>query len=179
MFVRIKKINGQKYGYLVKNTWTEKGPRQKVSKYLGKIAILENSESSKTATTEKEFEKYIGKTLTEHLAETTAKKIIIDLIKAELSRNGFKQKNEMFFLDKIEISIENKKVTIQKTPAVVKLNDGYLCELTLNNLIEFRPKEDKTDDELGYALAKAFSDAGIRVPKQVFIAVFEKMMMKN
>ena len=36
-FVRVKKISGSEYAYLVENTWTERGTRQRVGKYLGRI----------------------------------------------------------------------------------------------------------------------------------------------
>ncbi len=43
-FIRTKKIDGKEYAYLVENKWYKrkvkgrgKGPRQKVTKYLGRV----------------------------------------------------------------------------------------------------------------------------------------------
>ena len=44
-FVRVKRINGGTYAYLVENSWTRKGTRQKVSRYLGKVHAVEKSGS--------------------------------------------------------------------------------------------------------------------------------------
>ena len=41
MFIRLKKLKGKDYAYLVKNTWTKNGPRQKSKKYLGRCIILQ------------------------------------------------------------------------------------------------------------------------------------------
>ena len=37
MYIRIKRIKGRDYGYLVQTHWQTKGPRQKVIAYLGKL----------------------------------------------------------------------------------------------------------------------------------------------
>ena len=36
-YIRTKKINNNKYAYLVENKNTPKGPRQKVIQYLGRV----------------------------------------------------------------------------------------------------------------------------------------------
>ena len=48
VFIRLKNINGKQYAYLVENKWYKrkfksksKGPRQKVSKYLGRVYNFE------------------------------------------------------------------------------------------------------------------------------------------
>ena len=45
MFIRIKKIKGKEYAYLVKNTWKKrkKSSRQTSSSYLGKVIKLKKT----------------------------------------------------------------------------------------------------------------------------------------
>jgi hypothetical protein len=40
-FVREKRIKGKIYAYLVDSSWTPKGPRQKVVKYLGPVVSVD------------------------------------------------------------------------------------------------------------------------------------------
>ena len=53
------------------------------------------------------------------------------------------------------------------------INDGYLCSLTLKNLLEFGPEGDEQQD--GYRFARAFVEAGIKVPQGIFVALFGKL----
>ena len=41
VYIRIKRINKFKYAYLVESFQTDKGSRQKVKKYLGRVYGLE------------------------------------------------------------------------------------------------------------------------------------------
>ena len=57
-YIRIKKIQKQEYAYLVESINTEKGPRQKVKQYLGKIYhyhLLEYSPKNINGNTKREF----------------------------------------------------------------------------------------------------------------------------
>lgn len=40
MFVRVKKVNGKEYAYLVENIWKEGKTRQRVKKYLGPVVRM-------------------------------------------------------------------------------------------------------------------------------------------
>ena len=53
------------------------------------------------------------------------------------------------------------------------INDGFMCNLTLKNLLEFKAEGDEQND--GYRLARAFVEAGIKVPQDVFVSVFGKI----
>ena len=51
-FIRTKKIDGKEYAYLVENKWYKhsfkgkgRGPRQKVSKYLGRVYNFNKTEN--------------------------------------------------------------------------------------------------------------------------------------
>ena len=80
MFIRVKKIKNQNYAYLVNSKYTEKGVRQKIVKYLGKVIELKKNEK-------KEIKKY------SHL---TPKQLIHELILLELKNHGFKKNKDIF-----------------------------------------------------------------------------------
>ena len=74
-YIRTKKINGNKYAYLVEIINTDKGPRQKVKQYLGRVHELEKK-------------KEIG----EINEGNTKEEILLNLIVPELSGRGFKER---------------------------------------------------------------------------------------
>ena len=47
-----------------------------------------------------------------------------------------------------------------------------MCTLTLRNLLDFKPENEETD---GYRLARAFVEAGIKVPQEIFVGLFDKI----
>ncbi|HLC62187.1 MAG TPA: hypothetical protein VJI52_04180 [Candidatus Nanoarchaeia archaeon] len=159
-FFRVKKIKGKEYAYLVENEWKRKGSRQKVKGYLGRAYRL--SQTNKTdfsgLINNNEIEKYIQ--------DNDANKIIKDLIEWELIN---------FNVDRNEFSIDLTNRTLQrhKKNAVLVMNEGFMCDLTLSNLLEFKPEAD--EDSNGYNFARAFVEAGIKVPQDVFIGLFAKL----
>ena len=159
-FFRIKKIKGKEYTYLVENEWKRKGSRQKVKGYLGRIYRfdLKNKNSFIEFVKNDDLEKYIQ--------ENNILKIFSDLMEWELFK---------FDVNKIEFSVdfENKTVKKGKNNAVIVINEGFLCNLTLKNLLEFKPETNEEDD--GYRLAKAFVEAGIKVPQEIFVGLFAKL----
>ena len=56
---------------------------------------------------------------------------------------------------------------------VLLVNEGFMCSLTLSSIFEFKPEGDESKD--GYRLARAFVEAGIKVPQDVFIGLFGKL----
>ncbi len=111
MFIRKKKIKGREYAYLVENKWTEKGTRQKVSRYLGKVLMPER----RAEITIKEHLKV--EDIKGYAAETGFKKIISDLVAVELFNHGVKS------LDNIN--------------GVLQINEGFLCRHTVNELLNY------------------------------------------
>ena len=71
----------------------------------------------------------------------------------------------------------NKKVLSRKKNAVIALNDGFLCETTLNALLDFVPKGEY-DEEIGLELAKLLVSTGLDVQKEFFVVLYEKLMQK-
>jgi len=159
VFFRIKKIKGKEYAYLVENEWKKKSSRQKVKNYLGRIYRVDLKESADFLQFIKVegFEKYVN--------ENDIKKIIKDLIEWELFRFGVDR--NIFLID-----LNNKKVQKSKKNAVLLINDGFMCGLTLRNLLEFKTEDQERD---GFRLARAFVEAGIKVPQEVFIGLFGKL----
>ena len=163
VFVRIKRISGKEYGYLVSNSWTGSGPRQKVSEYLGRVIRPAKAKSESLGaflglTSDKDSAEWIGKS---SFAEIAAAMIML-----ELKNHGIEGNNSH------KINAENAEFTDDKgRKTVFALNDGFLCSHTAKKLLGY----DATADYSGYNLADALTAAGIAVEKDVFITLFGKM----
>ncbi len=165
VFVRIKRISGKEYGYLVANSWTGSGPRQKVSKYLGRLIRPERAKSEALQaflglTAEQELKQWIGK--------SSFKEIATALIKLELSNHGISCSSDK---NDLKINVEKAEFLDDKgKPVVFALNDGFLCSHTAKKLLEY----DAEADYSGYDLADSLTAVGIAVEKEVFITLFGK-----
>ena len=160
MFFRIKKIKGREYAYVVENEWGRKGSRQRVKGYLGRVYRLSLSDDVG-------FLSFIKiNAIEDYISNNEKNKIINDLIEWELFR---------FDIDKEEflIDLNNKKIQKNKKNVVLFVNDGFMCNLTLKNLLDFKTEGDEQTD--GYRLAKAFVEAGIKVPQEVFVGICQKL----
>ncbi|MBI4438470.1 hypothetical protein HY640_00895 [Candidatus Woesearchaeota archaeon] len=157
-FIRAKTISGQRYAYLVKNSWTAKGPRQKVAKYLGKIHKAER-ERSKT------LQEYTGAEPQEYFGKKKYTEIIEDLLRLELHNHKLEDK---FFIGNGQVkSLSGKE-------SIIQANQGYICTETAKELMNYNPEADE-----GYALANLVTAAGINVEKDVFVALFETAKTQN
>ena len=146
MFIRIKRIKNAEYAYLVQNTWVKQGPKQKVKKYLGKVMRPEISKNM-------DFNNYRDiKDLKKYVEENTQFSIIRDLVDWELAKHG---------LDKKSLKKQ-----------VMAINEGYLRPDLLNKLTTIQITSGEYEDQV--ALAKAFVDAGIAIPQELFVAYFQK-----
>ena len=161
-FFRIKKIKGKEYAYIVKNEWSGKGSRQKVKGYLGRVYRFNLLNGI-------DFPEHLEiRNIQSYIENSEKNKIINDLIQWELFRFG---------VDKKDFSIDLKQGIIQKNKKNVALfiNDGFMCNITVKNLLEFKPSDEETD---GYRLARAFVEAGIKVPQDIFVGLFGKLYKK-
>jgi len=152
-FIRTKKIKSYEYAYLVENVWRKrpkKGSRQKVKAFLGRVYKPELKNDLNFVKEEV------------YVRDNSFKQIVKDLVEFELLKHDVKD----FFVDfdKNLVLRNNRKVALQ-------INEGFLCNYTLKNLINFKLEE----EEAGYSLAKAFVEAGIKVPQELFIKIFEKL----
>ena len=111
-----------------------------------------------------EFFKF--ESLENYIFNNDKNKIINDLIEWELFKFGIDERE-------IHIELSNIRILKNKKNIVLSINDGFMCNLTLKNLFEFKPQGDEQTD--GYRLAKAFVDAGIKVPQEVFVGIYQKL----
>lgn len=164
MFFRIKKIKGKEYSYVVENTWKGKTSRQKVKCYIGRVYrfnLLKNTG----------FSEYLKiENAKDYIENHDKNRIILDLAEWELFKFG---------INKQEFTIDFKNSIIQKNKknAALMINEGFMCSLTLKNLLEFKAEGDEQAD--GYRLAKAFVEAGINVPQEIFVEIFGKLFKTN
>lgn len=162
-FIRVKRISGKEYGYLVENSWTRSGPRQKVAKYLGSVRRPPKEKSE-------DLGRFLGLAegagVGEWITKTSFREIAAKLMLWELGNHGINGESGL------KINIETGEFLEGKGKAVVaSLNEGFLCSHTAKKLLEYDPATDYS----GYNLADALTAAGIAVEKEVFISLFEKM----
>jgi len=158
-FFRIKEVKGKEYAYAVENKW-KKGSKQKVIGYLGRAYRFEEENSI-------EFCSFFNiNDLNPYLINNDKNKIIMDLIEWEFFKFGIDKAR--FFID-----LNNGKIQNNQKNAVFLINDGFMCGQTIKNLLGFKPDGDKQAD--GYRLARAFVEAGIKVPQEVFVGIFGKL----
>lgn len=170
-YIRIKRIkkksgNSYEYAYLVENKWRKRpgngkpGARQKVKAFLGRIY-------KPSLVNEQDFFEYVkANDVDAYVKENSLAKITRDLISWEFFKHDI-DKNCIF------VDFENKIVRKYRNKVAVQMNEGFLCGYTLKNLVNFRFKE--AEENAGMALAKAFVEAGVKVPEELFVRVFEKV----
>ena len=160
-FIRVKKIAGKEYAYLVENKWYKrgfkskgKGSRQRVSKYLGRVYFL-NKEHDIDFLTFKNINN-----LEEYLKNNDKSRIFQDLVEWELHRHN---------IDRQEFSVDfkNKKVMKGKRHISLQMNEGFLSSFTLQRLFTLTSQD-------SYYLAKCILESGIQIPQEVFVGVFGK-----
>ncbi len=188
-FVRIKRISGKEYAYLVTNSWTGSGPRQKVAKYLGRVIRPQKAKSEPLGaflglTNEKDLKDWIGKN---SFGEIAAALLRLELknhsIRAQIGLNPIVHSAlggiALAALAPLSTPYGTFKISAEKAefldgkskPVVFALNDGFLCGHTAKKLLEYEPATDYT----GYNLADALTAAGVAADKDVFIEMFGKM----
>ena len=145
-FIRLKRVGKEHYAYLVDNEWTSKGPRQRVKKYLGKYLELAQTQQP-----------LVQGMITPGI-----------LLAAELKSRGF---TDRLNHSELKISINLKLCTIKqgKKNVVLGMNGGFVCGYTLRRLLHHIPVIEVT---AGYALARAFSDVGVRVSRERFVTIY-------
>ena len=160
-FVRAKKIKGKKYAYLVENLWKKGKVKQKVKKYLGAIVELSPRIDPAPAPVIIDFSQ-------------PTKHCIALIIKNELFKRGFIQKRQTLTLGEIKVNFSRYTITKSGKSAVILINGRYLYSTQLRYLINFFEPEEYADQK-GEKLAQAFSDAGISISSEHFIALYKKM----
>lgn len=149
-FLRIKKIKGNEYGYVVKNTWTSKGPRQAVKQYLGRVYRFKG---------EGDFAINL---------KGNKQELLMELVKFELNKI-----NKELAKEKIGFNREKLDFIKNDKSCVLALNEGLMCSYTLARILGFKKTREIEQDSM--VLAKYFIEAGLNVPKEAFIAYFERL----
>lgn len=162
-FVRVKRISGGEYAYLVENSWTDRGARQKVGKYLGRVHRPEKAKSEGLGA-------FLGiSDLGKHIRSKDFKAVAADLVKLELHNHGVKEGD-------FEVNFDNLSVRDSRGKGVaISMNSGFLCSHTLNRLLEY----DADKDYSGYLLADLITAAGIVPEHDVFIELYGKFRAKH
>ena len=154
MFIRIKKVKGKEYAYLVENEW-KSGSKQKVKGYIGRVYRPELSSQIG-------FLNFYNLSA-EEILKKDVKEIFNDLLKWEIHKHS---------ITEFEINAGSFAVMKSKKNCAVLINDGFLCSYTLKNLFGFRPIEHESDT---MRLARCLVEAGIKVPQEIFVGLCEKM----
>ena len=182
LYIRVKKIrkNGKeyRYAYLVENSWKKrgtktgkKGARQKVKAYLGKVHEFSRVDG-------KEFISHfnIGD-IKAHFDEHGVINVIKDLIRLELLNHGFSENGDFYVAGDLmiycgeEFFIKNM-VEDKDRKIVICMNEGFLCKETFTSLMNFKGKG--TEKEIGMELGSTLLEAGLKVPKEVFVEMVER-----
>ena len=168
-FIRTKKVKGNEYAYIVSNSWKKKDKeaKQKVKEYLGRVYHL-------SPVKELSFENTLSQDLNKYLEQTGKQRLVKDLVVYELLKHGFNKEGEIYVNGECFVDIEKSKIcTIRKSKAALGMNEGFLCDYHLRKLLKFN--ESGEEEEISYKLAKLFVESGISIPKEVFIAYFNKI----
>jgi hypothetical protein len=171
-FVRIKTRKNQKgeisyYGYLVKNFWDKKknSSRQKVSKYLGRVIILEK-------VSDINFFDFLNlkdtKDKEDYLINSNKNQIIRDLVLWELYKHNAQELG-------IKYNSQYKSITQENKSIVVEVNNGYMCGYMIRRLFNFDDEFEGDDRKVGIELAKRLRLTGILVPEEAYLELFEKI----
>ncbi len=155
MFIRIKKIKNKKYAYLVENRWVNNSSRQNVKSYLGFVYAPSKAKD------EIKINDSLG-----------FKELILDIARQELLNHSFGGR-EILKREDIIVDLNQLKFTKNKKPVIVALNEGFICEHTLKELLNF--KAEGSEEEVGVKLATKLVEAGLGVQKEEFVHVFEKV----
>lgn len=160
-FIRTKKVKGWRYAYLVENKWKQSKTKQKVKEYLGRAHKLEN---------------IVGIKFKKDITSMSFKEAVAELLKFELMKNGFKEtkgKGNLLIKERFAVNFDNGHFLSDKKPVVFESNEGFICSSTFDRIMGFKPSE--TEEETGLRLAEAILEAGISIPHDVFVKLFEKV----
>ena len=164
MFVRTKKIGKNTYAYLVINRWKNGKTSQDSKHYLGRVFTFPIKK-------EIDFNTFIDY----NIKKESFSKVVKDLIAWELAQHGFVKKDNIWKKQKVEVSLTPLTITFRKRPCALSFHDGFLAYKTLIRISRFKFRGDDLD---AYHFAKAFVESGIKVPENVFIALFDKLKRK-
>lgn len=175
-FIRVKKFKKKdgsrvEYAYIVENKRykRKKKVEQRFKKYLGRIYRPEKVNDTDF------FEFHGVEDAKEYVENKDHIELVNDVLKWELSNHGFKEEKGVWKNKDCFMNIKEKRVYNNKgNDIALAFNEGLFCTHNIRKIYNFKPTV--SDEVTGYKLAKAFVEAGLKVPKEVFVGVFEKVV---
>ena len=160
MFIRLKKIQDKYYAYHVQNKRVRGKVKQKVKGYIGRAYFPKQVNSNN-------FFEFVGKDIDSY--DMSLKNTVLDLVKWELYKHG---------LNDVELDKDKFFIIKNGSKIVLKLNEGYLYNKTIKDIIKFHVVG---DDEyfIGKEFAEVFVKAGIKIPRELFVKLFQKINKAN
>ncbi len=166
-YIRIKRISGKQYAYEVKSIWTNKGPRQKVGKYLGPIIKLPEHQNTPFYDTFANAQ--------QELSQKTFAQIISLAIHHTLIQRGFTEEKNQYKKDDVIVDKTTFSATNKNKKITLAINQGFLCEHSMKALLSY----DGAADPSGKELATRIIGAGIASDDDLFFELFEKSHTNN
>jgi|GEM_PF-4043000 len=153
-FVRIKRIKNQEYAYFVENTWKDGRSRQRVLAYLGKV-LHEPIPRQVTMIPEGTYHAML-----DHLLHHT-------LLLANYTPDEYHYRRQDTAVVKT-----TKNVLHKGKPAVIRMNEGFFCQTTWDNLRELQAKQTIPSGE---ELAKRILETGLAITSEQFVQLYEQL----
>lgn len=170
-FIRTKKIKGKEYAYIVENKWRKRRKnkvKQIMSKYLGRVYRFDR------AGVVDFFEFYKIEDVNNYIDSKSKYDILYDLIRLELANHGFEKDSEKLVKEECYFDLKEKRVrTARSKKVAIAMNEGFLTNYAIKKILRFEAFDEEED---GYLLAKMFVEAGINIPKEIFIGYFRKVL---
>jgi hypothetical protein len=166
---RFKKKNGKilEYAYIVENRWMKRGNRvkQKTKKYLGRVYKFDKIKDIEF------FDFHNVSDSAVYFEKKTREEIVRDLVKWELARHGFSEKDGKLIKDDCVYDVKEMKIFNQKGNGIaLAFNEGFLSNYSISKILNFNADV----EEDAYDLAKLFIESGIAIPQDVFVGMFSK-----
>lgn len=160
VFVRTKTIKGKPYAYLVENKWTLRGSRQISTKYLGRVISLQKVRDLPFSTYFPEYS----------IQQKNKKELLRDALMVTLLGYGFQLQKRTLRCKNIVLDLETMTLKQKSGKAIaLALGEGILCSETIARISNYA----KSEDDEGYMLAKHCIEAGLNIPKELFVALYE------
>ncbi len=105
-YIRVKKINGRDYAYLVESIKTFDGPRQKVKQYLGKVVELEKKDNFREDNSVDDNSIDEG-FVADNLVFSSPRELVLSLAEKELKKHGFELKKNKLCHDRLVFDPNN------------------------------------------------------------------------
>ncbi len=154
MFVRAKTIKGNKYAYLVENSWVDGKVKQVSKKYLGRIYDCGTVSS-----------------LSLDFSSTPSKQDALFFTLQEFFKAaGFVLQKNLLVKEDISLSLSSGKISKKNKQVVLLLNQRYIYSSLLSSFLQFNEPDDARP---GQRLAQKISDLGIPLDPTSFIQLYK------